>query len=210
MPNGTMLWFDTKTGAGRITASGREYPVADGEVEPGARAAGARVHFDVERVDGVATAVRVALREGTRSATGQRRFGSLAGVARPEEKGRAALSHQRGATTPLYPGQPVSLVRHWIRAADSGHVDGLLPLYAPQAVLHTPTEDHHGRGAIRRYLLDSGLLSRGWSARPFGRGDDVCAVRQRTATDAGRTSRFRIAHGQIVEHWDEPPVARDG
>lgn len=208
MPTGTMIWFDPNTGEGRIVASGREYPADAHEVEPHARAAGARVHFDIQRVDGVARAVRVAARPGTRTSTRQRRFGDLTGSARPEEKGRAPLTHASAGIDPLYVGQPMALVRHWIRAADSGHLDGLLPLYAPDAVVHTPADDHHGRGAIRAFLVDSGLLSRGWSARPVGGENEVTAVRQVTAPDAGRTSRFRIAHGQIIEQWDELPVDR--
>lgn len=204
-----MLWFDPGTGEGRIAASGREYPTDASDVEPRARATGARVHFDIQRVDGVARAVRVEARPGTRTSTRQRRFGDLTGSARPEEKGRAASSHRRPATDPLYVGRPVALVRHWIQSADSGRIDGLLPLYAPDAVLHTPSGDHHGRTAIGAFLMDSGLLSRGWSARPVGDEDEVTAVRQVTAPDAGRTSRFRIAHGQIVEQWDEPPVDGD-
>lgn len=207
MPNGAMLWFDDRAGEGRIVASGRQYPVHERDVEPRARATGARVHFDVKRVDGVPTAVRVQSRPGTRTTTRQRRFGDLTGAARPEEKGRAARTHQHGDIDPLYSGQPVALVRHWIAAADSGHMDSLLPLYAPDAVLHTPTGDHHGRVAIRAFLLDSGLLTRGWSARPVSAPEGVSAVRTTDAPDAGRTARFRIAHGQIAEQWDEP--ARD-
>ena len=207
MPTGTMVWFDRRTGEGRIRASGREYPTEAGDVEPRARTTGARVHFDVLRVDGVTRAVRVAARPGTRTSTNQRRFGDQTGNARPEEKGRTPLSRRHTAIDPLYVGRPVALVRHWIRAADTGHLDSLLPLYAPDAVLHTPSCDHHGRAAIRAFLLDSGLLTRGWSARPVGDQDEVTAVRQVIAADRGRTSRFRIAHGQIVEQWDEWPGA---
>lgn len=59
-PTGTMRWFDPRTGEGRIVASGREDPADASDVEPRARATGARVHFDIQRVDGVARAVRVA------------------------------------------------------------------------------------------------------------------------------------------------------
>ncbi len=204
MPDGAMLWFDGRTGVGRIVASGRQYPVHGRDVEPRARVAGARVHFDVQRIDGVPTAVRVEARSGTRTTTRQRRFGDLTGAARPEQKGRGALTHQHGDVDPLYSGQPVALVRRWIAAADSGHLDALLPLYAPDAVLHTPSGDRHGRPAIRAYLLDSGLLTRGWSARPVSARDGVSAVRTPAAPDAGRTARFRVAHGQIAEQWDEP------
>lgn len=151
MPTGTMLWFDPGTGEGRVVASGCEYPADVSDVEPRARATGARVHFDIQRVDGVARAVRVAARPGTRTSTRQRRFGDMTDSAHPAEKGRAPLTHHHTAIDPLYVGRPVALVRHWIQAADSGHLDGLLPLYAPDAVLPTPSGDHHGRAAIRAF-----------------------------------------------------------
>lgn len=67
---------------------------------------------------------------------------------------------------------PRVLVRRWIAGADSGHLDVVLPLYAPDAVLHTADRDYHGRAAIRSFLLDSGLLTRGWSAHTRGSGHD--------------------------------------
>lgn len=137
MPTGTRLWFDPRIGGGRVVASGREYPADVSDVEPRARATGARVHFDIQWVDGVARAVRVAARPGTRTSTRQRRFGDMTGSAHPAEKDRAPLTHHHTAIDPLSVGRPVALVRHWIQAADSGRLDGLLPLYAPDAVLHT-------------------------------------------------------------------------
>lgn len=208
MPTGRMRWFDDATGEGRIVASGREYPTDDADVEPHARTTGARVHFDIRRVDGVARAVRVTALAGTRTSRRQRRFGDQTGSAHPEEKGRTPLTRGHPTVEPSYVGRPVALVRHWIRAADSGNVEGVLPLYAPDAVVHAASGDHRGRAAIRIFLLDSGLLTRGWRARPTGDGDDVTAVRQGTAADAGRTSRFRTAHGEIVEQWDEQPGSR--
>lgn len=205
MPSGTMRWFDTGTGEGRVVASGREYPVFEDEVEPHARATGSRVRFDVARIDGVRTAVRVRAVSGTRSSRRQRRFGDLTGAGRPEEKGRAPSTHQRDAVDPLVPGRPAELVRRWIAAANSGHVGAVSSLYAPHAVLHTADGDRHGRGDVARFLIDSGLLSRGWDARPSGSGGFITALRRATAPDAGRSTRFRIMHGQIVEQWvDEP------
>ncbi|HSJ46286.1 MAG TPA: nuclear transport factor 2 family protein [Euzebyales bacterium] len=204
MPNGVMLWFDAGSGDGRIEASGRQYPAHEYDVEPRARTAGARVHFDVERVKGVPVAVRVTAVPGTRTTTRQRRYGDLTGARRPDDKGRPPLTHQGGATDPPATGQPVALVRRWIAGADSGHLDAVLPLYAPDAVLHTTSGDHHGRAAIRAFLLDSGLLTRGWSATPIGSATTVAAVRGPVARDARRVNRFRIAHGEIAEQWDEP------
>jgi hypothetical protein len=200
-----MQWFDTGSGQGRIVASGREYPVFVGDVEPQARAAGSRVHFDVERVNGVPTAVRVRAKPGTRTSKRQRRLGDLAGVRRPEEKGRSPLTRKSSDVDPLYPDRPMELVRRWLAAADSGHLDALLPLYAPHAVLHAPDGDRHGRNDIRAFLLDSGLLTRGWDARPHGSDQTITAVRGPMAPDHGRMTRFRIDHGQIVEQWVGEP-----
>lgn len=204
MPNGVMLWFDAGSGDGRIEASGRQYAVHERDVEARARTAGARVHFDIERVEGVAVAVRVTAVPGTRTTSRQRRYGDLTGARRPDDKGRPPLTHQGGPTDLPATGQPVALVRRWIAGADSGRLDVVLPLYAPDAVLHTASGDHHGRAAIRAFLLDSGLLTRGWSATPVGSATTVAAVRGRLAPDARRVNRFRIAHGQIAEQWDEP------
>jgi cold shock CspA family protein len=208
MPTGTMQWFDTSSGEGRVVASGREYPVFAGDVEPRARAAGSRVHFDVERVNGVPMAVRVRAKRGTRSSRRQRRFGDLAGARRPEEKGRSPLTRQSGDVDPVPVNRPTELVRRWLAAADSGHLSALLPLYAPQAVLHAPDGDRHGRNNIRAFLVDSGLLSRGWDARPHGSDQSdqiVTAIRGPTAPDRRRVTRFRIDHGEIVEQWVEEP-----
>lgn len=207
MPQGVMQWFDDRAGEGRVVASKREYPAYVGEVEPRARKTGARVHFDVERVEGVPTAVRVRLRPGTRNSPRQGRMGTLAGVARPEEKGRAPLTRRRTAVDAIMPGRPVALVRRWLVAADSGRLDEVLPLYAPHALLHAPDGEVHGRPAIRAYLLDSGLLTRGWDPTPRGveEGETVEAVRTAMAPDAGLLTRFRVAHGQIAEQWVKAP-----
>lgn len=205
MPRGRLQWFDAGSGEGRVDAFGRQYPVSVHDVEPRARVAGSPVHFDIERIDGVPTAVRVRARPGTRANRRQRRFGDLTGAGRPEEKGRAPLTRHRTETDPL-PRRPTALVRRWLAGADSGHLATVLPLYAPHAVLHAPDGDHCGRAAVRVYLLDSGLLSRGWDARPFGSGQTIGVVRGTAAPDAGRSTRFRVAHGQVVEQWVDEPV----
>jgi hypothetical protein len=204
MPDGVMLWFDAASGDGRIEASGRQYPVRQADVEARARTAGARVHFDVDRVDGVRVAVRVTALPGTRTTHRQRRHGDLTGAHRPDDKGRPPLTRGGGQTDPPTTGRPIALVRRWIAGADSGHLDAVLPLYAPDAVLHGADGDHRGRTAIRAHLLDGDLLTRGWQADPVGSGATVVVVRGPMAPDPGRTARFRVAHGQIVEQWDEP------
>lgn len=201
MPRGVMQWFDVGAGEGRVRAVQREYPAYEGETEAPARAAGARVRFDVQRIEGVRTAVRVRLRPGTRSSPRQRRFANLAGTGRIEEKARKGLTHQRPDVSPMVSGRPVALVHHWLVGADSGRLDVVLPLYAPHAVLHAVDGDRCGRAEIRAYLLDSGLLSRGWNPTPRGVDQLVEAVRHRAGADGGQVSRFRVAHGQIAEQW---------
>ena len=117
MPRGVMQWFDVRAHEGRVIASGREYPAFEREVEPRARKAGARVYFDVARLDGVPTAVRVRLRPGLRTSPKQRRVGDLAGAGRdrvrqhPVEAGRG--------------GEPVThRVHHQLRPALAPQVGG--------------------------------------------------------------------------------------
>jgi hypothetical protein len=203
MPRGVLQWFDDRAGEGRVTAAGREYPAYERDVERRARRAGAPVHFDVERVDGVPTAVRVRLRPGTRTSPTQRRVGNQAGAGRPEGKARGGLTRRHPDLDPMLSGRPIALVRRWVASAESGRLDAVLPLYAPQAVLHAQGDEKRGRRAIRTYLVDSGLLSRGWEPEPRGVDDTVEIARGPFAPDAGLTSRFRIAHGQIVEQWVE-------
>lgn len=200
MPSGTMQWFDTSSGEGRVVASGREYPVFDADIEPRARAAGSRVHFDIERINGVSVAVRVRAKSGKRTSRRQRRFGDLTGAGKPAEKGRPPLTHQRTDVEPGTAGRPAELVRRWLAAANSGHRDTVSGLYAPHAVLHAPDGDHHGRNNVDAFLADNGLLTRGWDARPTGSGETITAVR-RPGDDNERSTRFRIEHDQIVEQW---------
>jgi hypothetical protein len=204
MPRGVMKWFNA--GEGRVVAtSGREYPAYEADVEPRARVTGARVQFDAKRIDGVPTAVRVRARAGGRTSRRQRRFGDLTGAGRPEEKGRASLTRQHSGLDPLESRRPKALVARWIAAAGRGRIEVVLPLYAPHAVLHAPEGDYRGRGAVRGFLLDSTVLTRGWDPTPHGEGVLFVVVRGPSAADAGRTTRFRVEHGQIIEQWvDEP------
>jgi RNA polymerase-binding transcription factor DksA/ribosome-associated translation inhibitor RaiA len=73
MPDGVLQWYDDRRGEGRVVRGGREYPVRAADMEPRARVPGARLHFDVRRHEGVAIAVDVRLREGTRVSRRQRR-----------------------------------------------------------------------------------------------------------------------------------------
>lgn len=76
MPEGRLAWYDANVGTGRIEASTGRYLVRTDDMEPDARAEGAMVSFDIERVrDGNDRAVNVSLRRGTRNDPDQGRFG---------------------------------------------------------------------------------------------------------------------------------------
>jgi cold shock CspA family protein len=206
MPTGIVTWYDPKRGEGRITAKGREYPVRGADMQAGARTTGARVRFDVARSGGVRRATRVHQRSGTRSVARHRRFGDLTGAERPAHKGRPASARRYRDTEPPARG-PAPLVRRWVTAANGCRLDRLLPLYAPDAVLHVQGDVWRGRTRIRHGLLDSGLLSRGWQTSA---DSATVAVRSRLAEQPGLHSRFRVLHGQIVEQWIEAPATRQG
>ena len=72
MPDGVLQWYDARRGEGRVVRGGREYPVRAADMEPSARVPGAHVHFDVQTTKGVAVAVGVRLRAGTRVSRRQR------------------------------------------------------------------------------------------------------------------------------------------
>lgn len=200
MPVGRLSWFDPSSGEGRIVASGREYPVEAADIAPRARTVGGRVHFDIERRGGVRMAVAVRPVEGTRSDRRQRRFGDLSGTGKPPDKGRPAMSRRHPEREGPGAGKPMEVARQWIRGAEQGDIETVLPLYAPHAVLHTPDGDARGRQAVRRELLDSGALTRGWQAEPHGDGDDVIVDRSSLGGHFEQT-RLRIANGEIVEQW---------
>ena len=212
MPTGTVRWFDPDTGDVRIVArSGREYVARAADVEPAARAPRARVGFDVVREGGVARAVSVRLRRGTRTSRLQGGFGSLAGARRPDAAGGAAsgrLYPEQGAGSA--PRLPTAVARAWLEAMAEGDVTAVLRLYAPDAVVHVPGGDLAGRRAVQGFLNGSVLLGvrhadtqvreRGPLVHVRWPASDVDLTRTPIA-DRRRTTRLRVAHGQIVEQW---------
>lgn len=75
MPAGQLVRFDPNIGHGHIETTSGRYAVRADDIEPNARVEGAFVTFDVEREQPFDRAVNVQLREGTRNAPTQRRFG---------------------------------------------------------------------------------------------------------------------------------------
>src|SRR5579875_2765884 len=89
MPDGIVRWYDPGSGQIAVVRRGKRFMATTADVEPVARRAGARVHFDIRRDGGVERAVDVRLRTGTRVSHRQRRFGALTAARRRFGKGPA-------------------------------------------------------------------------------------------------------------------------
>lgn len=200
MPDGVLLWFDPSADRGRIRArSGREVPVYGRDLPARARAAGARVHFDLEISEGIELAVRVSAIDGTRSSHRQGRHGDLVGARQPADKGGTGLS--RGAPDrALTPARPADVVSRWAAAASTGAPDGVLPLYAPDAVLHVDGRAWRGRDQVRQGLLDASVLGPGWDPHVEG-VDGVLSLLRGPALSPVARAHFRVVDGEIVEQW---------
>ncbi len=75
MPNGKIVYFNANRGLGRIETKSGSHPVNANDMAPDARVEGAYVDFDVVKDKPQDRAVNVRLREGTRNAPSQNRFG---------------------------------------------------------------------------------------------------------------------------------------
>jgi cold shock CspA family protein len=75
MPEGKLVWYDGNIGRGRIEDSTGKYTVRKEDIAEQAQVEGAFVRFDVQRDQPHDRAVNVTLREGTRNAPTQHRFG---------------------------------------------------------------------------------------------------------------------------------------
>ncbi|MCZ7525116.1 MAG: hypothetical protein M5U14_01205 [Acidimicrobiia bacterium] len=104
MPNGVVAWFDPKTGDARVVRGGHEFPAREEDIETAARAAGARVHFDIRRESGVERAANVRLRAGTRVSPTSTGSGTSPVPAGPTPRG---VSRSRGGAA----GSPAPLAR---------------------------------------------------------------------------------------------------
>lgn len=208
MPSGRMIWFDRRAGDGMLEHLGHLYAVRWEDVEPRARTAGARVHFDRIREGGAVRAVNVRLTPGRRSTRRQHRFGDLVGAHRPDEKGRPIGVHPTQHGRRLEE-QPTEVVHRWITAVGAGDVAAAAALYAPDATLHD--DDRHCRGlpAVRLWLERSPLVGGG------ARGADVRFLDDRavvtwppTPPAQGACIELSLAHGRIQEQWSGASAAR--
>lgn len=201
MPDGVVQWFDPATGDAAVVRGGRVYSAVAADLEPVARHAGARVHFDIRRDHGTERAVDVTLRPGTRVSHRQGRFGTLVGARRPDTKASAPFAHahpERGRTLALH---PLEIARAWVDCLQARDLDGALALYGPDAVLHVDGEHHAGRSHLGAYLEASPLF--GSDRDPEIRGEDGFVVVRwdHEARGTRLELRSRIEHGVVAEQW---------
>ncbi len=201
MPDGVVHWFDTVHGDAEVVDDGHAYHVPAGSIDPPARHPGARVHFDLQRVDGVEEAVDVRLRQSARASRHRHHFGSLEGAHGFDTKGRpphaGAHPELRAAA-----GHPVQVARSWATSVARGDVDGALALYSPDAVVHTGEGTLEGRAALSAWLETSPAFGCARHARIVGADDGVIVTWEAEAPgDQGFAVRCRPAHGAVAEQW---------
>ncbi|MEE9416966.1 MAG: sigma 54 modulation/S30EA ribosomal C-terminal domain-containing protein [Acidimicrobiales bacterium] len=212
MPDGQVQWIDPTRNVAHIVRKGREFIAPIAEVESAARVPGVRVHFDISRQDGVDGAVNVRLKSGTRTNKRHRRFGDLTGARQPGAKVKSASANQLGIDVTT---QPVRVTEAWVRALNSGDVDDVLSLYAPDAVIHHLSGDIRGRARVRATIDDEAATNFDESNVAVTGVDDLVRIDwpeetcfgSENQSTADATSYLRIDHGHIVEQWDrvEPP-----
>lgn len=202
MPNGLVQWYDKKTGDGTVIHSGRRYACRAADMNAAARAAGARVHFDVSR-DGT-SALNVTALSGRRTRRGHGRFTNLAGAHSPWDKGGGVPATATLELRDVDRTHPMRLVRGWSDAMARGGLDDALTLYAPNAVIHSGGEDARGRGPMASALESMVCFGREFPASSL-HGDDADVIVEWAARpDMDVTvARLRVAHGEIVEQWND-------
>ena len=199
MPDGVVRWFDGSTGEALVVRKGRELPVAATELEPAARHAGARVHFDISRDGGVDRAVRVTLRRGTRVSPHQRGFGSLVGAHQPDDKGASSFVTTHPELGLSRTSHPLEVARSWSRTLAEGDLHSALSLYAPDATVYAGNVSYFGRRQVQAYWEASPLLGIGRSPRITGDGNVGVVVWDRPGLPARVEVRCRVEHGRLVE-----------
>jgi ribosome-associated translation inhibitor RaiA len=198
MPEGVVQWFDPGAGEGRIAKGGRLYSVVGSDMEPETRAAGSRVHFDIDRkrpgVAGNVTALR-----GGRSDRHHRGRGATTGARRPDAKGKPTV---RPSVDQLIHAEnhPANVARRWAALTGEGDVGRTLELYAPDAVVHTPDAELTTRTEVLALLAAPMAAVAEPTVRVHG-FDGLFRVLRQSADGADEESWLRVEHGQIVEQW---------
>lgn len=200
MPDGLLQWYDARRGEGRIVRGGREYPVFADEMESRARVPGARVHFDIDRRDGVEFATNVTLRHGTRVSHRQRRFGDMVGARRPDTRGTAPYAKPQPGLGRRPASRPEEVAQLWAEKMGGSALDDVMLLYAPHAVVHAGDEDLRGR-AIHSWLSGSELPGTVNTVETTGAGDDTFELRWLDPRGQTATTWIRVDRGEIVEQW---------
>lgn len=211
MPDGVVQWFDPSSGEATIVRAGRVFRARVADLEAVARRAGAHVHFDVRREQGVETAVEVQLRPGARASHRHHRFGALTGARGPDTKGPLPYAHVNPELARSGVMHPLEVVRAWATSLSGGDAAGASALYAPDAVLHVGEEPVTGRSALQAWLEASPLLGAGRRAAVRGADGEAIVTWAPSGPDERAVSvRCRFAHGELTEQWVEegrPPEA---
>jgi len=204
MPDGVVQWVDTSSGETAVIRKGRRFRAHVKDVEPIARRAGARVHFDIHREHGVEVAVDVRLREGTRASRTHRNFGTLVGAHRADTKGPDRYGHRHPGLERVSDTHPLEVARAWASSVADGDTDGALALYAPDVVIHDADQETSGRAAARTFLELTPVFASRRVAKVRGLDAEVLVDWDAAGPDDPAISvRCRSAHGQIVEQWLE-------
>jgi Sigma 54 modulation/S30EA ribosomal protein C terminus len=212
-----MKWFDEKSGEARIDKRGHIYPLLRGShVDPYARVPGVRVHFDIERIDGIDWATSVKAVVGTRTSHRHRRFGDQSGAhdyesktaSHPDRFADVALARER---------RPRRLLVEFVRRLANGEMAAARPLLAPNVVLRTGDTTTAGAAAVFDALAESAVSGNGELpvsiAFEDGNADgrilvDWVRVAEQNGDSHMLRASFRVAHGEITEiEWGIDPTA---
>lgn len=198
MPDGHLQRIDEQAGEAIIIRNGRRFLASLSDVERAAQVNGARVHFDIDRHDGIDGATNVRLASGTRTNKRQRRFGDLTGAKLPGAKVKSSSSSRLGVDVTT---QSARVVQAWVDAMGESNFDDATSLYAPNAVLHCPNTTRSGRKAIRSTLEDEIWKPSDEGVQTTIGGFDQL-VQVRVEHDGKpETEWFEVHRGAIVEHW---------
>ncbi len=207
MPEGVVQWFSDRVGEGVVIRNGRRYPARAADVAPSARHPGARVHFDVRRDGGVARAIGVELRAGTRTSHRHRRFGALEGARQPETKGAAPFATARpdlGLSLLLH---PLEIARSWADSITRGDLEAAMALYAPDAAVHVGADRLAGRRHIRSWLDTLSVVGSNRYGEVRGVDDAIEVSFAPIAPGSPAfAARVRVEHGLLAEQWVLEPT----
>lgn len=209
MPDGVLQWYDERSGVGAVVRAGRTYLARAADVETAARRAGARVHFDVARDDGVERAVEVVLRPGDRAGDHHARTGTLVGARRPDEKSTAGYRQMHPDEVRVGAERPLEVARAWADAVRRGESDAALALCSPEVRLHLAGHDLVGRRQLDSWVRQHPAFGCGRQVTLRGTdGDAEVHWSQRGPAAALPGVRCRVGHGWVVELWSLPAHPR--